>query len=236
MKKILVVLSGLLTYGALTVHADVIADWTFQTPGSTNGIPGTGSTRSGLSADIGTGTASAFHTLATSAWSIPSGNGSTNSFSANGWSANDYFQFSVSTLNYTGIGVTYDQTGSSTGPKDFELKYSIDGGTTFLPVTGVSNILVSTWNVTTVMPQFNFQYDLSALTSVENLTTLLFRVVDIDATSIGTSNGGVVQPAGTDRIDNFIVSGTVVPEPTSVGLAALGGFSMLGLSIFKKRK
>jgi hypothetical protein len=95
MKKSFVSLfAGVVSIATLSsVKADVIADWTFQTAASTNNILGAAhtpaATQSGILADIGTGTASASHSSATTAWSVPSGNGSLNSWSANTWAVGD---------------------------------------------------------------------------------------------------------------------------------------------------
>src|ERR1035437_1598625 len=132
MKKTSLCLASLLALFTITaVKADVLADWTFQSALSTNNIIGAGltpsGTQSGILADIGTGTASASHATLTSAWSIPSGNGSSNSWSANNWNTGDYFQFSVSAIGFESIAISYDQFGSGTGPRTFGLQYSIDG-------------------------------------------------------------------------------------------------------------
>ena len=131
MKKSLVAVSLAILSFLSSTQAQTIAGWTFQTAASTTNIIGAGlspsSTQSGVLADIGTGTGSAFHATAATAWSSPSGNGSTNSWSANNWLQNDYWQFQVSTLGNSGIGVSWDQTGSNTGPKNWGLQFSTDG-------------------------------------------------------------------------------------------------------------
>ena len=53
---------------------------------------------------------------------------SLHAFSANNWSAGDYWSFTTSTLGYTGVEISFDQAGSSTGPANFGLSYSINGG------------------------------------------------------------------------------------------------------------
>lgn len=210
-----------------SVKADVIADWTFQTSASTNNIIGAGKTsgltQSGISADIGSGTASASH-ASSSAWSIPAGNGSTNSWSVNTWAVNDYFQFSVSTIGFSNIVISYDQNGSGTGPSTFQFAYSLDGttfnnvGSTYVIPSGV------TWTAGTanVLGNTSFAFDLSDITAIDNMSSVYFRIIDSGTTSI---NGGTVGTGGTDRIDNFIVSS--VPEPSSIALAAVGGIACL---------
>jgi hypothetical protein len=39
--------------------------------------------------------------------------------------------------------------------------------------------------------------------------------------------GGTAGTGGTDRVDNFVVSATAVPEPSTVAFAAIGGLARL---------
>ncbi len=226
--------------GIQTAQADVIADWTFQTPTSTNNIVGaglaTGATQSGVLADIGTGTASASHATATTAWSIPSGNGSSNSWSANNWTLGDYYQFSVSSAGFQNITISYDQVGSATGPGHFDFEYSTDGST-FTPVGSIYNLVSSpAWNPNTAsgVAAESFFYDLSSITALNNLPAVYFRIIDQSATTGGAINGNNVGTGGTDRVDNFIVNATPVPEPATIALATLGGLAGL-FSLRRKR-
>jgi len=239
MKKFVFCLSVAFTAIAIvqSSNAQVIAGWTFQSAASTNNIIGAGltpsSTQSGVLADIGTGTASAFHSTAATVWSIPSGNGSSNSWSANNWNLNDYFQFAASSVGFSGITVSYDQVGSATGPKTFALQYSTDGSS-FTQFGGSYSVLSApTWNPNTpsgVAGQ-SFSYDLSSITALNNATAIYFRVVDLSPTTGGAINGGNVGTGGTGRIDNFIIS---VPEPSSIALAGLGGVACL--LAFRRRR
>jgi len=228
MKKYVILTAVLAAVSFVSAKADIIADWTFQSSVSTNNIVGAGktpgATQSGVLADIGTGTASASHASASTAWSIPSGNGSTNSWSANNWAVGDYFQFEVSTLGFTGITLSYDQTGSATGPGSFSLQYSTDGST-FTPSGGNYSLSVSTWTPGTYQSSFTFSYDLSAITALDNAPSVYFRIVDQAPTTGGAINGGNVGTAGTDRVDNFTVG--TVPEPSSLALGLVGGFAWL---------
>ena len=227
----LLICSSIALLTSLDLKADTLAAWTFQTSASTNNIIGTGktpaSTQTGILADIGSGTASAFHATAGSVWSTPTGNGSSSSWSVNNWSAGDYYQFSLSTIGYTNLTLTYDQVGSSTGPGRFYFAYSLDGSN--FTISGATNtVLVSGFSAGTTNSAATFSYDLSAITSLANQSSVYFRVVDANTTSIGN---GTVATAGTDRIDNFIVSGALipsaVPEPSMLVLATLGGMACL---------
>ena len=225
-------LAALLAIQSLEAQV-TIADWTFETPASTNSIIGAGLTpaamQSGVMADVGVGTGSASHASSTSAWSIPAGNGSPHSWSANGWANGDYFQFSVSTLGLQNINVSFDQTSSATGPQTFGLFYSVNGGGyTQIGVNQVGGNMVSYpgnytlipnaspnpfWNATTATNLYSFSSDLSSILGVNNAALVSFRLIDEAATGA---------TAGTDRVDNFTVTGVAVPEPSIAALTALG--------------
>ena len=233
MKKSLFCLASMLALNLTSAKADILADWTFQSALSTNNIIGAGlttnGTQSGVQADIGTGTASASHATAGSVWSIPAGNGSTNSWSVNNWSVGDYFQFQVSTLTFQNINVSFDQTGSGTGPRDFGLFYSTDG-TIFTQFGANYSVLANgaapnaSWNATTANSVYSFAFDLSAITALNNSSADYFRLVDMSTTS---TSGGTVGTAGTDRVDNFMVS--TVPEPTTLALTGMGLMALVAL-------
>jgi hypothetical protein len=209
--------------------AQTIAQWTFElnTPADLNNS----ATISSIAADVGSGTASGVHADAASDWSTPAGNGSANSFSVNTWGVGDYFQFQTSTLGFTGILLSWDQTSSGTGPRDFELGYSTDG-INFTPFTTYSVLANAApnpvWNATTYSSLYTFTYDLSAVTALDNDADVFFRLVN---TSTISASGGTVAAAGTDRVDNFTVA--VVPEPSTY---VLGGLGLAMLIYLRRRK
>jgi hypothetical protein len=216
---------GLLVLAAVTsASAQTIAQWTFETS-----VPATAGP---LSPEVGTGSALGFH-AGVSVYSNPAGNGSAESWSSTVWAIGDYYQFSLSTVGYSGIGLSFDQTSSNTGPRDYDLTYSTDG-VTFNPIA--SYVVLAngaapnaSWNNLTYQSAYTLSYDLSAIPAVNNAASLTFRLVN---TSTVSANGGVVATGGTDRVDNFTVA--VVPEPT--GLLALGGLMLIaGRKLMVKR-
>ena len=217
MKKFVSLTLGLAAISLATAKADTIADWTFETTSPTSAGP--------LSPEIGSGSALGSHAGAAT-YSSPAGNGSSHSYSVNTWAVNDYWEFDFSTVGDTSIKLSYDQTSSSTGPGSFGLFYSVNGGAytqiganyTVLP-----NASPNAWNATTASSLFTFTPDFSSLgTALENNTTVSFRIYDMSTVS---ANGGTVASGGTDRIDNFIVTATSVPEPTTVSLGLMGGLA-----------
>ncbi|MCX8090053.1 MAG: PEP-CTERM sorting domain-containing protein [Verrucomicrobiae bacterium] len=218
MKKVLLV--GFVVAGGWLAQGQTIALWNFESltaPGS----PGAGVWITNIAADVGSGVLSAWH-AGSANYTTPSGNGSTKSLSANTWAVGDFFQVVVSTVGYSGIQVSFDQTSSSSGPGRFNLDYSTDGVnfTTF-----VSNYVVlvngaapnAAWNNTTYVPAYHYSFDLSSVTALNNAPTVYFRLVQ---SSPVTAGGGSPSATGTSRIDNFEVS--AVPEPAATLLLLLG--------------
>jgi hypothetical protein len=229
MKKTCIsILAAAAVFSISQAHADTLADWTFETsqPNSTGPY----------SPEIGSGSGSVSGLGGSAVESSPAGNGSAHSFSANGWASGAAFDFQVSTLNYDDISVSYDQTGSSTGPKFFTFEYSVNGGAPevvsssyTVQVNGSPN---TPWS-SSGSPQvtYNLNYNLSADLDLDNAATINFFIVDASTTSL---NGGTVASTGTDRVDNFMVSATPVPEPATLALCGIGGLA--GLLILRRKR
>lgn len=214
-----------------------LAKWTFETsvPSLTNSA-----TITGLVAEQGIFSATSFasgtHASANTDWSNPQGNGSTESLSVNTWAANDFFQFQTSTTGYDTIQVSWDQTGSATGPRDFSLQYSTNGTsfTAFSSYTLVENATPNNWSGTTLTGgPTNFSFSLSAVSSLNSITGVYFRLVNTSTTSIG---GGAIGNTGASRVDNFTVMGTAaIPEPSTYA-AIFGAAALVGAAVHRRRQ
>lgn len=236
MKKLIVASVVAVSVAAASAWADTIVQWTFENTANTNGIslaPGAGNSSGSVAADVGTGSASGLHAAAAT-YSTPAGdvdltlaptvNPSAHSFSANQWSVGDYWQFQTSTLGFTGVTVAWDQTGSNTGPADFQLSYSLDGSS-FTPIGSGYVLSFYSWNTTSALGNSESGNPAGA---VDNQATVYFRITDTSTTSVAA---GTVATAGTDRVDDFTVLG--VPEPSTVALVVSG---LIGLLALRRRR
>lgn len=200
-------------------QADVLAIWTFEVSVPTTAGPHNPETGSGQ----GTG----FHASASTVYSNPVGNGSNESFSSNFWAAGDYYQFKVATTGYQNVMVTWDQTSSNTGPRDFNLQYSTDGSnfSNFSSYSVLANANPNnTWSSTTYHSEFTMSADLSSISGLNNQAAVYIRMTQVGTVS---ANGGTVATGGTNRIDNVTVEASLVPEPASLAVLGLGAFGLL---------
>jgi len=203
-----------------------IATWTFETSVPTTAGP--------LAPEVGAGSATGFHS-GSSAYSNPVGNGSAESFSSTNWLVGDYYQFQVSTVGMTGISISWDQTSSNTGPKDFQLQYSTNG-TTFSPIVDYSVLANNTpnpvWNGTTYNAIYTSALNLSAFTALDNAASIYLRLTNNTTVS---ANGGTVASTGTDRVDNVTIMGSPVPEPSSLALVGCGAAGAAAMVVRRRR-
>jgi hypothetical protein len=221
MNKLLTSALGLFVTASV-LQAQTVAQWTFETT-----LPATSGP---FSPEVGAGSASGSH-VGAATFSTPAGNGSSHSFSANTWAVGDSWLFQVNTLGFHNVGLSFDQTSSNTGPRDYNLDYSLDNGSTWTTVLSYSVLANAapnpTWNATTYNSIYTFTPSLGG--AVDNQASVMFRLINTDTVS---ANGGTVAATGTDRVDNFTVG--VIPEPTSLSL--LAGFGLLAWALGRRRK
>lgn len=212
--------------------ADVLADWTFESSAPA-GTPGAGVWFTNIAAEIGSGTASGLH-AGNAAYSTPAGDGSTHAFSSALWAVGDFYQFSVGTLNFNNITLSFEQVSSGTGPASFGLQYSLDGNAfSSFAIYTVTNS--PSWSPTTgPFASSSFSFDLSSVTALNNDSSVYFRLVDLN-NAVDAAGTAAVGTAGTDRVDDFVVNGiAVVPEPSTLALSALGGLA--GFFALRRRR
>ena len=211
---------AIVTAGAFCGQAqavnDVLAKWTFD------GAPITGaSTTFGpIAATTGftSNGATGVHALPATTWSSPAGNGSTQSFSANVWSAGDYWEFMADDLgsNFTNYGLQFDQVSSTTGPRDFKVQYSTNG-TTFTDLPGgaykVQPNSTPAWSGNGAVAPLGldtFNFDLRSISSVIGAGSIAgnpsakIRLTALTPI-VAAQQGSSAAAGGTNRIDNVSI-------------------------------
>lgn len=209
---------------AASAHAVVLTSWSFQ--GLTSAFNFTAQSPTTPAASDGglfSGLAGGRHASASSVWSSPTGNGSTRSMSATQWAVGDYFSFTSSSLGYSNIKISWSQTSSNTGPRDFGLFYSTDG-VNFSQIGSTLTVLANaapnpTWSSGTPQAIYNFGA-ISGPVALDNQASITFRLVVLTNAS---ANGGTIAGGGTSRVDDVVIEGTAIPAPASLALAGLGG-------------
>ncbi len=158
------------------------------------------------------------HASASTTWSSPTGNGSTNSFSSNNWAIGDYYQVSFATTGYQDLSISWDQARSGTGPATFKFQVSINNGS-FTDVVASYTVGVSTspnaWNSTTYQSSFTSTQALAA--GANDAANVRIRFTATVAPTGASPTGG------TGRVDNIVVSGTAVPAPGAIALLGVAG-------------
>ena len=205
------------------VHGETIAVWNFND--AATGVTG-GELE--LSVDRGSGTMSSDF--------IPANIGNTSGSSINlegedsagaalrlvGVANNGrYLTWMTGTEGYEAIGLSFAAQRTSTGFLDNLLQYSLDSGISWLDFGGFS-------------PGTTFglqSFDFSAITGLDDNPAAGFRI----------RFDGATGSSGNNRIDNLVVSGTLlpppvtstVPEPSSL---AFLGFGMAALGLWRRRE
>jgi hypothetical protein len=194
-------------------QADIVAGWTFQnaafvnTAGATFTYPQTG-----------TDTAfTGFHADAATQWYNNVGNGSSAAVNSNRWAIGDYYQASLSTTGYTDISLNFDMTRSASGPANFKVDISTNGGSSWSTIGTVvvlQNGAAPNASWTSASYSAAYTTTITGITAAADQASLLIRWI---ATSAATSTGG------TARIDNVQIQGTLVPAPGAAALVGLAG-------------
>jgi hypothetical protein len=230
------ILTAAATTLALPAAAGTITQWNFNSV-PPDPSPGAGTGTGTLTPSIGSGTISTFGGT-TATFATAAGNGDSTDPATtddSGWNISTFaaqgagnktrgLEFSVSTLGFENIVISFDQRNSNTAARTTVVQYSTDG----LNFTDAA-----TFTTTTAELWFdNRTVDLSAITAVDNLATLTVRVVAAftNASAYAATNSANTYAAnGTWRFDMLTVSGDAIPPVTIVPLppAALAGLSLL---------
>ncbi|MFA9556864.1 immunoglobulin-like domain-containing protein [Evansella sp. AB-rgal1] len=138
--------------------------------------------------------------------SYPQGTGGSGTYAlnTNNWhdgAGSKYYMIDFETIGFSNIKISSKQMGSNTGPRDYQLQYSLDGEN-WLDF-GNEIIVANNWNSAVVeeveLPSETFNQD-----------NVYVRWLMTSNTSI---NGGTVGSGGTSRIDDIVITGN--PSPLS---------------------
>lgn len=196
-------------------HADIVAGWTFQNAAFVSSTVGS---QTFTYPQTGTDTAfTGFHADAATLWYNNVGNGSSAAVNSNRWAIGDYYQASLSTTGYTDISLNFDMTRSASGPANFKIDISTNGGSSWSTI-GTLAVLQNgaAPNASWTSASYSAAYTttITGITAAADQASLLIRWI---ATSAATSTGG------TARIDNVQIQGTLVPAPGAAALVGLAG-------------
>lgn len=159
--------------------------------------------------------------LGNKAWRIRSaGSGNGNGWHPNAPLHSQGVQFDISTVGYEKITVTYDWFATTQGVKHQQFQYTTDG-TTWINLGSIV-IAPATEGWTN-----GISFDLSSIAAVDNNPNFGIRMVSTYAPD-GPNAGQYVNLAGNVingtsgnwRFDTITVSGSVIPEPATLGLLA----------------
>lgn len=223
MKNCIIALGAIVALAGSAQAAD-LAVFTFEASIPTTGGPH--SAEGGVFQPISQATG--VHADALTIFSNPVGNGSGESFSSDRWATGDYYQIKTSTAGYNNIAISFDQTRSSTGPSTFDLLWSSDGVNFASLIDNYSVIQNSAapagagaWSSGGARnPAYLIAAALPA--GASDLGMIWFRI---------QSDFPTGATGGTNRIDNVVVTGDLIPTP---GAVALMGFA--GLAAARRRR
>ncbi|MFN4242668.1 MAG: PEP-CTERM sorting domain-containing protein [Tepidisphaerales bacterium] len=124
----------------------------------------------------------------------------------------------VSTVGYLDIQLRWDQRHSNTAARHVQVQYTIDG----VNFTDIGPLFVGTAGDT----WFNGRsVDFSAVPGVDNNPNFGIRIVSAFDPGLGnayvpSNSTSTYASGGTWRFDMLTISGTVIPEPATLGLLA----------------
>ncbi|WP_298222611.1 YDG domain-containing protein, partial [Flavobacterium sp.] len=191
--------------GALTT----VANWSF--PNATDDAV----IDAGIAANNGK-TITTVGGVGTLTYNVTSGS-TTSAASGAGWnsgSGTKYWLIDIATTGYSDLKLSSLQRSSGTGPKDFKVQYSVNGGTNWFDVTGSTVVVGNNWTTGVLS-------DIALPSACDNQASVRLRWI---MTSNTASSPGTVAAAGTSAIDSIVITG----RPPS--FTVYEGLSVNGLS------
>lgn len=121
---------------------------------------------------------------------------------ANGWTfdteIDKYWQITVDTEGFESLMISSKQLGSNTGPRDFQLQISTDGGINWSDVSGGTITVANNWTTGVLN-------SVALPGSAKNQSELSIRWLVTSDTRVDGSEG--ISGAGTNRIDDVKITG-----------------------------
>lgn len=216
--------------------ASVVAFWDFNTITGINEAPqivipasqGTGTVYQQRADTDGNGKGGNAYANAPEGIDVVAGSGMAWDDIAKGGDNDAEFFITFSTTNIKDLVVSFDLRGNTGNIPSFDLKYSL---TNLVDVTdpgdvigtikdfsgGLSTEIYSNYVVNAVASYTRIVLDLSSITALNNSAVVALR---FDDWAQGTGNDDM-------RVDNFLVTGTAVPEPSSALLGLIGLTALL---------
>jgi hypothetical protein len=230
------VLVAALSAGAGAAHADLVAYWAFQStvPASADNFKMSWPIAADLKANAGPATldtdARKWDGTLTSPTALQQGAlqhftgtllNAVSPFAAgadlsirslNGDSNGKSFILAFDNSNFADLILSYADRYTSTGPTDVAFSYSTDG-VNYIDIPAAAynttGFRDSTYRVRTV--------DLSAVDALDNLSSAFIKIT--------FSGFSTTSSTGNARLDNILISGTLIPTPGTASLFALAGLA-----------
>lgn len=209
-------------------------------------------------ADI-TATAGASTGSGSFAWRIRGGSVAGGAGTPNGWSTNAPIgtqgaMFSSSTAGYTGIKVSFDLFTTAQAEANIAFLYTTDGSTwtpaamTYTGALSTQSQNNSSSPLTLIGPYLQLKQsgggwynqisvDLSSISAANNDPNFALEIVNASTSTdnINQTGGIYNNSSGNWRLDNIEVTGSVVPEPSTVAMLGFGLAGLLGARRFRKQ-
>lgn len=182
---------------------ETVVEWNYiALPTDVRNAPATG----GVKKDVSVLTNSINKDMTWSSSALTIAGDTSNTDPSKDWRGGDkYWQIVLSTQGYKNLNITAKVRSSGTGPKNFNLQYSLDG----INFTNIDNSNYQTTTTPAYIPTI-----IALPVAVNDKANVYIRFANTDDANVsGTSNGGKVANGGTSSINNIIVKGT----PTSGG-------------------
>jgi hypothetical protein len=187
-----------------------IAQWNFPNATDDNILDG------GIAANVGK-TLTTVGGVGAISYVVTSGS-TTSAASGAGWDAGNgtkYWQIDINTVGYSNLKLASAQRSSGTGPRDFKVQFSLNGGINWSDVSGASVTVGNNWTTGVLS-------NISLPSTCDNQTSVRLRWIMTSNTNVNTTS---VAGTGTSGIDSISITGS-----TSSFVPGYEGLSVNGLT------